>query len=203
LVVLWTATTARAQPGNLVSGPSFDSEPSFLSNWTNLSPGKSWGALDFEADPSSGSVFIENSAPGSGVTQAVISTCFLVVPGATYEYGAWHFTPSPPQSDGAARLLLQFRESCPSGPFTGADEGVNSDALGQWTYFSDTAQAPPTAGGARIWVGAFKTNAGSVFSTYLDQVFVPEPDGVAAAACAALAAVRLRRLPRPGQPSRV
>ncbi len=187
---LLAAGAAHAQ--NLVPGPDFDSASDFTNNWGNLGAGKTWSVLDFEGNPFSGSVSIDNTDPGStGI--AVFTPCFPVVEGDTYAFSAWQFTPSPPQGDGLARLLLQWRQSCPAGPFLGGDVIVDSEAIGDWTFLSKEAVAPAGAGGARLWLLSVKITAGGGYQIYFDHAYVPEPSAAAAACAAAACLAALRR----------
>src|SRR5262249_23717011 len=144
--------------------------------WTNLSSSESWTSLDVNADPSSGSVRIDNTAPDAGTIVPMFSVCMNVVPGETYAFSAWQFTPSPPLAAGSARLYLQWRESCPDGAFMGASPvPADSAAEGVWTLVSGEAQAPVGATGAHLWLSVVKTPGASERSTYFDDLFVPEP----------------------------
>ena len=78
LAALVAAGVAHAQPGNLVSGPDFDSASDLTNNWGNLGSGKAWSSLDFEASATSGSVSINNTAPSAGTGSAVFTPCFPV-----------------------------------------------------------------------------------------------------------------------------
>ena len=192
--LLALATAAHAQAGNLVPAPSFDTELEFLANWENLSAGDVWTSLDFEDNPSSGSVRINDDIPGADTGMAVISPCLPVTPGTIYQFSAWQFTPSPQPVVGYAALFLEWRDSCPSGALVGFPT-VTSDVTLAWTFFSAVAPAPVSAHGARLWLSAVRTPASGTFSVYFDQAFVPEPGREAAAvtAAASLAFVRRRR----------
>lgn len=194
LAGLVAAGVAHAQPGNLVPGPDFDSASDLTDHWSNLGADKGWSSLDFEEDPASGSVSINNTDSSAGTGTVVHSTCFPVLEGEPIAYSAWQFTPSPPQGDGFARITLQWRASCPSGAFV--DGGVNtiSEAVGGWTYFSSEAIAPIGAGGARMTLVAVKTTAGGSYPVYFDHVFAPEPSGVASACAVAVCLASARRL---------
>jgi hypothetical protein len=125
----------------------------------------------------------------------IISPCLPVTPGTTYQFSAWQYQPSPRPVTGYAQLILQWRESCPSGVLVGSAE-VSSHGFGAWTFVSGLpAQAPVGAYGARLWLTAVKTPASGTFSVYFDEAFVPEPDEGASAfaAAASLAALWRRR----------
>lgn len=192
LLALGTAT--RAEAGNLIPAPSFDTEGEFLANWENLSAG-TWTDLDFEDNLLSGSVIVSNDVPGADVGIPIISLCLPVTPGTTYQFSAWQYQPSPRAVAGYAQLILQWRESCPSGALMGST-AVNSDEFGAWTFVSGSpAEAPVGAHGARLWLNAVRTPASGTFSVYFDEVFVPEPHQRASAfvAAASLAALWRRR----------
>jgi hypothetical protein len=91
--------------------------------------------------------------------------------------------------------MLQWRESCPSGAFTGGFESASSAATLAWSEIAGIGSAPLGANGARLWLIAVRTPAAGTFSVYFDQAFVPEPDGrpAALAGVAGLAWVRRRR----------
>ena len=192
LLALGTATHAEA--GNLIAAPSFDTNAEYLANWENL-PAGTWTDLDFEENPLSGSVAINNDILDAGTGLPVITPCLTVTPGATYRFSAWQFTPSPQLAAGYARLSLQWRDSCPSGALGDNSTAASSDVTLAWTFFSGEATAPAGANGAHLWLTAVKTPASGTFSVYFDEAFVPEPDQSASvlAAAASLAALWRRR----------
>ena len=192
LLALGTAT--RAEAGNLIPAPSFDTAVEFLANWENLFDG-AWTDFDFEENPFSGSVIVNNDVPGADVGIPVISPCVPVTPGTAYQFSAWQYQPSPRPVAGYAQLLLQWRESCPSGALLGSS-GVNSYEFGAWTFVErPPTVAPVGAHGARLWLTAVRTPVSGTFSVYFDEAFVPEPDQSASvlAAAASLAALWRRR----------
>lgn len=193
LLALGTATHAEA--ANLIAAPSFNTEFEFLGYWENLVAGDVWTTLDFEDDPFSGSMAINNEIAGAGIGAAVTSPCLPVTPGAIYRFSAWQFTPSPQLVDGFAQIFLQWRDACPSGALGGISTAASSDATLAWTFFSGEALAPVGANGASLWLIAVKTLAGGTFSVYFDEAFVPEPEESASvfAAAASLAALWRRR----------
>jgi hypothetical protein len=181
---LLAAGAAHAQ--NLVAAPDFDTANEFTSNWGNLGADKTWSPLDFESNAFSGSVSINNTASIAGTGTLVNSTCFPVLEGDRIAYSAWQFTPSPPQAEGFARIVLQWRASCPAGAFVGGDVNTTSEAVGEWTYFSNDAIAPVGAGGARLALNSVKITAGGSYQVYFDHVYAPEPRAVASACAVAL-----------------
>jgi hypothetical protein len=193
VVVALCASAAHAQ--NLLPYPHFDAASDLTDGWSNLSAAESWTSLDVNDDPGSGSVAIENTSTTAGAGIGIFSVCVDVVLGQTYAFSAWQFTPSPPQAPGSARLLMQWRQSCPSGAFTGGDVIVDSPAEGAWAQVAGEAQAPLGAGGARLWVSVVKTTTTAKRTAFFDEAFVPEPGTAPAsiAAVAVVAALRVRR----------
>jgi hypothetical protein len=140
-------------------------------------------------------VIVSNDTPGADVGIPIISPCLPVTPGTSYQFSAWQYQPSPRPVAGYAQLILQWRESCPSGALTGS-ASVNSYEFGAWTFVAGLpTEAPVGAYGASLWLTAVRTPASGTFSVYFDEAFVPEPDGSAStfAAAASLAALLRRR----------
>lgn len=195
LLLALATTPATATAANLLSGTSFDSPADLTTYWGNLGPHATWSALDVDGLSSSGSVLLSNTnSPGSAIL--IFSACVPIDPGKSYRFAAWHLTPGPQLATGFARVAVQWRESCPLGAFTGSDASSGaSQTIGAWTELEGLAQAPLTAGGARLYVEEAKLTglATDPFDVYFDEVFLPEPTGGATAAVVALLAVRARR----------
>jgi len=194
VVFALVATAARAQ--NLLPFPSFDSSADFTNGWSNISQNTFWfGGLDLEGNPSSGSLEIVNRETSAGIGIGVFSACVTVVPGDLYWFSVWQLTPSPQPASGNTLLGIEWRQSCPAGPFTGSDLYVSSTAEGAWTHSSGVDQAPLTAHGARLAMDVVKQPAGDTRTTYFDEAYLPEPatDAGALVVTATLIAIARRR----------
>lgn len=194
VALLALATATRTEAGNLIPAPSFDTEVEYLANWENTTTG-TWTGLDFEENPSSGSVIVTNDTLGADVGVPIITPCLPVIPGRTYAFSAWQYQPSPRPVVGYAQVILQWQESCPSGALMGSSS-ANSFEFGAWTFVSGLpAAAPVGAHGASLWLNAVRTPASGTFSVHFDEAVLPEPDEGASVlvAAASLAAISRRR----------
>ena len=198
LFLLAAVASRPTEAQNLIPGASFDTSGDFTANWFNLSPSTTWSSEDLDASPTSGSARISNElAPATGVL--VQSTCASVVPGATYAFSGWQFTPDLQIAEGVASISAQFRANCPAGAFVGGDVTEQSSAIGSWTLIEGEFAAPASAAGVRLLLVGIKT-AGlptDPFVVHFDEVFLPEPralrSGVAALVAVALLQAPMRR----------
>jgi MYXO-CTERM domain-containing protein len=132
-------------------------------------------------------------------------TCFGIPPGHVVRVGGWTDIPSGQLRTGTSQLALAWFPSGGCGPLLPIPFAKTQPVAtpGGWTYFEETFVPPAGAGGVSVGMITTKNEAGGVFSSYYDDLYLcmPEPGGAPLGATAAVAMAGLagwqRRRPAP------
>lgn len=136
----------------------------------------------------------------------VDGTCFGIPPGHVVRVGGWTSIPFGQLRTGTSQLALAWFPSGDCGPLLSVPFAKTQPIAtpGDWTYFEETLVPPPGAGGVSVALLTRKNEAGGVFSSYYDDLYLcmPEPGGapLGAAAAVAMAGLAGRRRRRHGPP---
>ena len=123
--------------------------------------------------------------------------CLPVVPGQSVRVGGWIRIPSGQDRTGTAQVAMAWFPSpeCGAQPLFANTPVITTP--GDWTPVDDTFEAPLGAGGASVALHSRKNEAGGVFTSYYDDLYVclPEPGAapLGAATAFAVAALEARR----------
>jgi hypothetical protein len=151
---------------------------------------------------SSGAALLYNQSSGDGLTVGTFpllaDTCVGASAGDPVRVGGWIRIPQMQPTSGGARLAVEwFGGAHCTSPFLGFASTTSVAAPGDWTPVDDIVTAPPGIDSFRVGLSVTKNEAGGVFQTYFDDLFVcvPEPgaNGLAASALGAIAALARRR----------
>ena len=190
LALCLVASAAPAQ--NLVVNGDFDVD---LSEWINLDFTKEWSSLDAANDPASGSMVITNT--GSGPVGYYVEQCVPLAGGGDFEVRYAHYSTGTNTTGRADFALYWYTNALCNGVSSGFEPIGYSEAVDAWTSISKTVSAPPSAVAALLHPSAWKSTGadGEPWVVHFDQIYLPEPGGLAVplVAAAALGCVARRK----------
>lgn len=136
----------------------------------------------------------------------VDGSCFGIPPGHSVRVGGWIHIPSGQSRTGTARLATAWFPTGDCGPLLSFADTPVIATPGDWIAFDETFVPPLGAGGVSVGLLTAKNEAGGVFSSYYDDLYlcVPEPGDapLGAAAAVAMAGLAGWRRRRPAPPPR-
>ena len=145
-----------------------------INGWTLVGVGtQAWDPLDWQGDPTSGSVRVTNTDPvANGGTAS--AQCILLTPSGTYEAGAHVRFPSGQVMLGVGAVGIGWfaNTTCTNPPISTVNTpGVFSTTTNVWTEsFMSGLAAPPGTVAVGVAAGVAKLNAGGSLAGLFDRV---------------------------------
>ncbi len=119
--------------------------------------------------------------------------CLAVTPGQSVRVGGWIRIPTGQTRTGTAQFAMAWFPSPSCGSILDFVDTPVISTPGDWIAVDDTFEVPPGAGGVSVAMRSLKNEAGGLFNSYYDDLYlcVPEPGGTPLGAAAALAVAAL------------
>jgi hypothetical protein len=165
------ALPLRAAAQDLIVNGHFHDD---INGWTLVGVGsQAWDPLDWQGDPTSGSVRVTNTDPAANGGTAS-GQCILLTPSGTYEAGAHVRFPSGQVMLGAGAVGIAWfaNTTCANPPISTVNTpGIFSTTTNVWTEsFMSGLVAPPGTVAVGVGAGVVKLNSGGSLIALFDRV---------------------------------